>query len=113
MTTELRRLNAAPGIGLSESVLYIATLSVLLAGAGLAFRMIVTGFKVAQESGQMLTSARAALYQITEDTRSSDSAMPSDPVPAIANLECAQLRALIVPGNPIPGLPSAGGTGVE
>jgi hypothetical protein len=107
-----RRPRIRRGLGLIEVLLCVTISSLLLSAVAFAFRASFNSFKDAQQRGQMLNSVRGGLYQITADIRAADAAAPYDPTSSIAALENSQFNNQVVPGNPTPGLPSAGGTGV-
>ena len=101
------------GLGLIEVLLCVTISSMLLTAVGAACRSSFNSYKDAQQRGWMLHAARGGLDQITADIRSADSAAPYDPAASIATAENVQFSAGAVPGNPTPGLPSAGGSGVQ
>jgi hypothetical protein len=101
------------GLGLVEVVLCVSISSVLFTGVAMAFRSTFNSFKDGQQRVQMLNSARSGLYAIIADIRASDSAAPYDANSSINADETTQFNDQLVPGNPTPGLPSAGGTGVR
>jgi hypothetical protein len=108
-----KRRRARPGLGLVEVLLCVTISSALVTGVAMAFRASFNSFKDAQQRGQVLNAARGGLYQITADIRSADSVAPYDRLTGITASENNQFNGQVVPGNPTPGLPSAGGTGVQ
>ena len=100
------------GLSLVEVLLCLAISSMLLTAVGVAFLASFNSYQDAQQRGQMLNAARSGLYQMTADIRAADAVAPYDTTGSVSLNENTLFNSQVVPGNPTPGLPSAGGSGV-
>jgi hypothetical protein len=108
-----RQPRSRRGLGLVEVLICASIGAMILTAVAIAFRASFNSYKDNQQRGQLLNSARGCIYEMTEDIRMCDLALPYDSNAAISSAEYNQFTTqAIVPGNPTTGLPSAGGTGV-
>jgi hypothetical protein len=84
----------------------------LLTAVAFAFRGSFNSYKDAQQRGQLLDAGRDFMFHLVNDIRMADSAGPYDPNVTTFNTEKTQFASQVVPGSPVSGPPSSGGSGV-
>ncbi|HVX85144.1 MAG TPA: hypothetical protein VH253_10050 [Phycisphaerae bacterium] len=86
--------------------------SLLLTSVAMAFRSSFNSYKDAQQRGQLLNAGRDLMYHLISDIRMCDSAGPYDPSTTVNASIQSEFAAQIVPGYPLSGPSTSGGSGV-
>lgn len=100
------------GLGLVELLICLSISSMILTATGAAFYGSFNSYRETMARGQMNAMGRSALTTIMRDVRMSDTHGPWDQNATMLQTETnSQFGMGQMPGNPTPGLPSAGGSG--
>ena len=105
------RPHRARALALIEVLACLTISSMLLTAVAVAFRGSFNSYKDAQQRGQLLDAGRDLMYRLITDIRMADSAGPYDPNATTFNNEKTQFASQIVPGSPLSGPATGGGSG--